>query len=64
MNVDVFTIRTPKRCPASERLHRAFICDAVALRNDLGALARLKVAAREKDKALIIHAQQGNHSIH
>lgn len=58
MNVDVLTLHKPSRCKESVSLHVSFMQDALSLRGDTGALARLKVAAREKDKYLIIKSKQ------
>lgn len=60
MNVDVLTLKKPGRCARSINSHDMFIFDALTLRDNPEALARLKVAMRERDKWFIIQHQQGN----
>lgn len=59
--IDVFTPKRPSICPASENAHKAFILDAVRLRGNVGAIARLKIAAREQDKWRISKAINSIH---
>ncbi|QHJ81600.1 MAG: hypothetical protein [Bacteriophage sp.] len=58
MNVNVTTHHKPSRCADSITLTDHFVLDSLSLIGDIGALARLRIVARERDKYLIIKAQQ------
>lgn len=58
MNVDVLTVRKPGRSSESIDLTDGFIFDSLSLVGDIGALARVRIFARERDKYLIIKAKQ------
>lgn len=58
MNVEVLTLKKPARSAECINAHDMFIFDALTLRGDTGAIARLKVAARERDKWFIMQHQQ------
>lgn len=58
MNVNVTTHHRPSRCGESITLTDHFVMDSLSLIGDIGALARLRIVARERDKYLIIKAKQ------
>lgn len=58
MNVNGTTHHKPSRCSDSITLTDHFVLDSLSLIGDIGALARLRIVARERDKYLIIKAQQ------
>lgn len=62
MNVNVHTLKKPSRSGESINLTDGFIFDSLTMQGDIGALARVRIMAREQDKYLIIKANQAAHS--
>lgn len=58
MNVEILTLKKPSRCATSINMHDMFIFDGLTLKGNEKALARLKVAARERDKWFILQHNQ------
>ena len=59
MNVEVLTLKNPSRCATSIISHDMFIFDGLTLRDNPEAIARLKIAARERDKWFILQHKHG-----
>lgn len=62
MNVNVLVLKKPSRSGDSINLTDGFVFDSLTMQGDIGALARLRIHAREQDKYFIIKAQQATPS--
>lgn len=58
MTVEILTLNKPSRCAASVNAHDMFIFDGLTLKGNEKAIARLKIAARERDKWFILQHNQ------
>jgi len=58
MSVEILTLKKPTHCNDSVFLTDGFVFDSLSMQGDIGALARLRVMAREQDKYFIIKAMQ------